>query len=195
MPPRALLTRTCTITPRSGAPTTAPCELQQEFRNAQLFNASQWRLFVPAGTDINATDTVTVDGTDFLVAGDPWEARNPRSRRASHIEVTLVDEALPDEATIRRFTSTPDGGGGFTETWETIGPVAARIDPAVGGGEQSTTGGAIDDRTTHVVTMPAMADIEEPDRVQINGVEYEVTVVRKGGSRELFRRLEVVEAA
>lgn len=192
MPLRALLNRPCVITPREGSPTATKCELQQEFRNAEMFNASQWRLFLPAGTAVAATDTVTVDEHDYLVAGDPWPARNPRTRRVSHIEASVVDEALPDTATVRRFTRTPDGGGGFTETWADLATYPARIDPAAGG-EQGTLGGAIRDRTTHIVTLPALVDVEESDRVMVNGTEYEITLVRKGGSRELFRRLEVVE--
>lgn len=69
------------------------CELQQRTRDEPgdqgELSATDWRLYLPAGTDIDTSDTVIVDGIVFEVVGDPWQARNPRTRSQSHVEATL----------------------------------------------------------------------------------------------------------
>lgn len=100
--------------------------------------------------------------------------------------------ALPSQATIQRLTRTPSGGGGYTEGWANLATVACRIAP-MGGGERIVAS-AVDDRTTHVVTFPALTDVEEADRVDIDGQTFEVTVVRKRGAWEISRRVEVQES-
>jgi len=55
-----------------------------------------WRLFVPAGTDIDAADRVVVeDGTIYEVV-DAHGYRNARSNAVSHIEATLTRIAPAD---------------------------------------------------------------------------------------------------
>lgn len=103
----ALLTLDCTITHRApsgtkdafGDETTTDstastvCELQQRQRTEQTaggeLSDTQWLLVVPAGTTIATGDTVTVDGNDYEVHGEPWTVRNPRTAVVSHIEATL----------------------------------------------------------------------------------------------------------
>lgn len=68
------------------------CDLQQRQRNESPDEivASDWLLVLPAGTAIGAGDTVTVDGAGtFEVHGEPWQARNPRTRSISHLEATV----------------------------------------------------------------------------------------------------------
>lgn len=109
MPLADLLNRPCLITRRidAGAVDTygnpeptidtieAVCELQQETRteDGTELSATTWRLFLPAGTPIGTRDTVTVDGEDFEVHGDPTTWRNPRTHTPSHIEATLARRA------------------------------------------------------------------------------------------------------
>jgi len=73
----------------------AVCELQQQTRaeDGEEISATVWRLFLPVGTPIGTRDTVTVDGEDFEVHGDPVTWRNPRTRQESHIEATLQRRA------------------------------------------------------------------------------------------------------
>lgn len=112
-----LLTLPCTITRRtpstsdpdeygnrapSEATVTTVCELQQRQRaeddiNGQVATAA-FLLILPAGTALHTTDTVTIDGDDYEVQGEPWAARNPRTQAASHVE-----------ATVTRVTSTNGG--------------------------------------------------------------------------------------
>lgn len=105
-----------------------------------------------------------------------------------------TDAALPSEATISRRTAVPDVGGGTTYEWQDVAAVACRIAPQ-GGGEGSTFGGGVVDETTHVVTLPAGADVTEADRLVVDGQAFEVTLVRKRGEWELARRVEVREVA
>lgn len=102
-----LLNRPCTITSRTASgeidesgdetytPTTVEtvCELQQRRRDepdAQgEFSDTDWLIFLPAGTAIDTSDTVTVDGVTYEVVGDPWPARNPRTQTVSHVEASL----------------------------------------------------------------------------------------------------------
>jgi head-tail adaptor len=113
---------------------------------------------------------------------------------ATELETARADaaRALPDYATIKPLEIVSDFGGGRTETWGTGGTVPARIGP-VGGGERAGGPGArIDDRTTHIITLPASTEITSSDRLNVGGTEYEVTAVRTR-SWEITRRVEVRE--
>lgn len=107
---------------------------------------------------------------------------------------STINAALPDLVVIQRRTTTSDDGGGRTTSWAPLATVSCRIAP-VGGGETGTAGARIVDETTHMVTLPASADVSEADRLVISDVTYEVTAVRKRGAWETSRRVEVKEAA
>lgn len=68
-------------------------ELQQQRRaepgDAGELSDTTWLLILPAGTAITTADAVVCDGQLYEVIGDPWEARNPRTMAASHIECTV----------------------------------------------------------------------------------------------------------
>lgn len=78
---------------------TVACELQQASRSEQTVDANwqigDWNLYLaPTDSDGNETeldgsDTVTVDGVPYEVVGPPWPARNPRTGVLSHIEARL----------------------------------------------------------------------------------------------------------
>jgi hypothetical protein len=98
-------------------------------------------------------------------------------------------ELLPDVCRLHRRTAVSDGGGGTTTTYQDAGELPCRIGPA-GGGETGSPGSIIDDRTTHVVTLEALAAVTSRDRLEHAGTTYEVTAVRTR-SLELVRRVEV----
>lgn len=102
---------------------------------------------------------------------------------------------LPDQATIHAHTRTSDGAGGSTDTWSPGAPVPGRISPAsatAGTGERGAVAGRIDDRTTHIITLPAGTPVTKADRIEIGGRLYDVTLVRTR-SVEITRRVEVRE--
>lgn len=112
-----------------------------------------------------------------------------------------LNDTLEDEAVIERKATASDGAGGQTATWSTHATVPCLLAALQGGepasfaqrGTTGTSGDRIDDRTTHILTVPAETDIEEPDRVVVSESTYEVTLVRKRGSNELVRRVELKE--
>lgn len=77
------------------------CELQQRQRaepgdDSELSDTT-WALFLPAGTDVRTGDAIVVDDVTYELVGDPWDARNPRSRAVSHIEATVRLVAAADD--------------------------------------------------------------------------------------------------
>lgn len=105
MDPVSLMSRSVTIVrivspetydaPASETSETVCGEVQQIRRddNQALDNDQDqtWNLFLPPGTDIRSDDLVDVSGIDkrFVVRGDPWPARHPRSGEVTHIEATI----------------------------------------------------------------------------------------------------------
>lgn len=74
-------------------------ELQQAQRaehDGELSD-TRWTLFLPADTQISTGDAIVCDGQIYELVGDPWDARNPRTQRQSHIEATLRRTASTDE--------------------------------------------------------------------------------------------------
>jgi hypothetical protein len=111
-----LLNRTVTITHRSASTDTddygneiatetttdTTGELQQQRRDEQDLagetSDTHWLLILPAGTTIGTGDSVEVDGHVYELVGEPWPARNPRTRAESHIEATLRRVAGSEDA-------------------------------------------------------------------------------------------------
>lgn len=71
---------------------TTVCELQQRQRDEEDEQVTEgsYLLVVPVGTVIGAADSVSVDGVEYQVSGQPWEVRNPRTETVSHIEATVM---------------------------------------------------------------------------------------------------------
>lgn len=112
-----LINRPCTIFHRTGSgvrnahgveesdvdPVDAVWELQQTNRaepgDQSELSDTLWTAFFLPGVELSTGDTVVdEDGTRYEVVGDPWHARNPRSRTVSHVEATLRRTAGPEVA-------------------------------------------------------------------------------------------------
>lgn len=91
----------------------------------------------------------------------------------------LMMLSLSDQATWLTRTYTDDTGGGATVAWGTAGTaIPCRIDP-VGGSGRGITAGRIDERSTHVVTVPPGTGVTADDRVVIaSRGTFEVTATR-----------------
>jgi head-tail adaptor len=101
--------------------------------------------------------------------------------------------ALSDAATVQRRTATSDAGGGATWAWADVVTVPCRIYPVTLRGRPAFVGGALDERSTHYVTLPAQTDVTTSDRVVIAGRgTYDVTMVPTRTS-ELTRPVEVMQ--
>lgn len=88
-------------------------------------------------------------------------------------------------------TAGDDAGGGYTEARGTAGTYACRIDPL--GSRGGEIANQVNERTTHIITVPPLADVTENDDFKIGSQEYEITAVRSR-TLEPIRELEAVEA-
>lgn len=76
-------------------------------------------------------------------------------REATHLR-GLQWLSLSDTGHHVTQVSTDDGGGGVSQVWTQLaGTVPCRIDPIGSRRQGRVTGGAVDERSTHVVTIPA----------------------------------------
>lgn len=99
--------------------------------------------------------------------------------------------ALSDTGYVLRGTVTDNAGGGGTMTFGTAGTFACRVDP-LGGGE-SRIAERVDERTTHLITVPPGADVSAADRFRVSGFgDFEITAVAVR-TDEAVRVLEAVE--
>jgi len=69
------------------------CELQLIGAREELGDNAQvttWRIFLPPDAPARGWDAVRLeDGTTLELAGDAWEARNPRTQEVHHVEAYL----------------------------------------------------------------------------------------------------------
>lgn len=101
--------------------------------------------------------------------------------------------SMSDLGTVGSGTVISDGGGGGTTTWAEGGTVACRIDPLSGGGGR-VTGGQIDERSTHQVTVPPGVVVSASDRFTIvNGGTFEVTAThqRTAAETQVFEVIQI----
>jgi hypothetical protein len=81
--------------PAAGRVALAGCLVQPGASQEVLDNrvgavAVRWSVFMPAGTDIEASDGVEVDGRLYAVDGEPARHKSPTGA-LSHVLVLLVD--------------------------------------------------------------------------------------------------------
>jgi head-tail adaptor len=84
--------------------------------------------------------------------------------------------SLSDSGILQSLAGTSDAGGGITSAWSNVGTTECRIDPLTA--RSRITGGQIDERSTHVVTVPPDVVVSGAQRFAItNRGTYEVTAV------------------
>jgi len=101
--------------------------------------------------------------------------------------------ALSDTGSVLTRVSTSDSGGGASQSWTAGSAMSCRIDPIGDRGDSRVVGGRIDERSTHIVTVPAGASVAVTARFSITGRgTFEVTVVRER-TAEFTQVFEVIE--
>jgi hypothetical protein len=102
--------------------------------------------------------------------------------------------ALSESGNVLTATSVSDSGGGVTQTWTAGAAVPCRIDP-VGGQGGGAVAERLDERSTHVVTVPPRTTVSTDNRFSIVGRgTFEVTATRDQ-SGELATMFEVVRSS
>lgn len=94
-----------------------------------------------------------------------------------------VEQLMPDLCNILSVSRVSDGQGGFTETWGTAtANVPCRIDASssrgvltIRGGEL-LAGGAINEFSRSVVTLPYDTTISAENKLEINGQTFNVII-------------------
>jgi hypothetical protein len=97
---------------------------------------------------------------------------------------------LPDTCTIERATRTPDGAGGWSETWTLVsgGTVKCRLDPLYTRDQVETVGAKEGFVSEYLLTVPYDAPLESSYRVVLNGDTYQVRMLLADHSWRVARR-------
>lgn len=102
-----------------------------------------------------------------------------------------AEKLLPDTCTIQAVSTTPDGRGGFTETWSTASGgagVKCRLDPFPREEQPETVAGR--EATIHrrMLTVPWDAPLDASKRVLVGTATYEVRDMMDDHSWRVVRR-------
>ena len=103
-----------------------------------------------------------------------------------------IAELLPDTCYVLTVTDTPDGFGGVTQSYGTSAAVSCRLD--MKSSREPTQGGAIQQFSSYMLSVPYDTTIEETDNVLHNGIQYAVTSINEDISWQAVKRvtLEVI---
>ncbi len=103
-----------------------------------------------------------------------------------------VEASLPDTAQVQRRTLTPDGAGGFGESWQTVATVACRVAPSGRSPDEQVIAERLTTTSVWTLTLPADTDVRPTDRIVVGARTFEV-VASLARSDEIARRVVVTE--
>lgn len=87
-----------------------------------------------------------------------------------------AQEAIMTETVfIQRLSRISDGAGGWTEVWQSVAQTKGRV--ATEGGNEVEKGGRITATIHYLISLPANVEIKQDDRLQIGGIQYEITAI------------------
>ncbi|MEZ0396830.1 MAG: phage head closure protein [Anaerolineales bacterium] len=98
------------------------------------------------------------------------------------------NKLLTETVYIQRLTRTSDGAGGWSEVWQTVATTKGRIAPSQRGGE-NVQGGAITAYGEYIVTLPHDTELQQDDRLQVNGTQYELEAIMERSEKTALRVL------
>lgn len=84
------------------------------------------------------------------------------------------EKTLTETVYIQRLTRTGDDTGGWSEAWSTIATVKGRLSVRRTTQGEAEAGGEMQYAQAFVITLPAATELQESDRLQMNGVQYVV---------------------
>ncbi len=103
----------------------------------------------------------------------------------------VQESNLPETAYIQRVTVT-NGADGWSDAWNTVSTVNARLGEPKGEMEKSIAS-TITVGKVYVITLPVGTDVLDTDQVQISGINYRVHWTNKNKSHATALRVIVTE--
>lgn len=101
-----------------------------------------------------------------------------------------IADLLPDVCDILSVAYTPDGEGGFGETWGVErANVPCRVDYRSGG--EKLTGAALQSYNKAILSLPYRTDLSPKNRIKVGEVVWAVISVNDGQSWQAVRRAEL----
>jgi SPP1 family predicted phage head-tail adaptor len=100
---------------------------------------------------------------------------------------------LTHRATLLARTLTPDGGGGFAESWDAFAETWIALTPL--SASDSVTADRLQSRIRHRIALRRRADIAAGQRILSEGRIFRVHAIRDGGPRDAFIELDCEELA
>lgn len=88
---------------------------------------------------------------------------------------------------------TPDGGGGYTETWESYASVWGMLEPQ--SGREPVEAGRPESRATHRLTIRRRTDVSANHRAAIGARLFAILAILDAGSQSLWMTLLCEEGA
>lgn len=112
------------------------------------------------------------------------------SDQLAYMRDTISDNLLPDTCNILDPTNTPDGLGGFDETWGTATASAAcRVDQKKR--METDEAGALRPASGWVLTLAHDQAINTTQRIEHNGQTYRVVAIKEDASWEASTRVDI----
>lgn len=92
--------------------------------------------------------------------------------------------SLNQRATVRAQTLTPDGGGGYSESWDVVATVWARLEPVAGADRY--TSDKLESRVRHKITLRRSNAFAAGQRVEIGARIFAVRALLDDGLQSPF---------
>lgn len=100
--------------------------------------------------------------------------------------------AMPGTAYIVRYVLVPDGMGGNTQTWTTVGTCICDVWMMNLRDREAARGGQVTSLTGWFITVPFGTDITAKDWVTINARTFQITAVPNGETWQTALRCEAI---
>lgn len=106
----------------------------------------------------------------------------------------IEELVMPSTGVIERYALTPDGMGGYAETWSAVGTVSCDLWPVNQREERERTraGAQVISKADWFITVPFDTDITAEDRMVIDSRSFEIVFVPNDRSWSTALRCEAI---
>jgi len=98
------------------------------------------------------------------------------------VQFLMLLNSLDQRASLEARTLTPDGGGGYSESWQAFALVWVKVAPA--GATDALSADALQSRARHRITLRRRTDVTAGQRLVIGGRTFRIHAVLDEGPRE-----------